>query len=117
MNISSSVHKQPGKVQLLILDVVAGNKPFLAGVLIGDLRADPPTTSELGNECLRRLTATQDLSSNNDKVHIVEVRGPDRAQKQIAKVCTSVDRHDAVAFFCIDERTYEAVCNALKLKI
>lgn len=116
MNISSKVHAQPGKVQLLVLDVVADEKPFLAGLLIGDLRADPPTATEVGNECLRRLTASQDASSNNDQVHIVEVRSPDRALKRVTEVSAAVGRHDAVAFFCADEPTYEAVFRALNIR-
>jgi len=116
MKISSKVHAQPGKVQLLVLDVMADEKPFLAGLLIGDLRADPPTASELGNECLRRLTASQDASSNNDQVHIVEVRRPERVQPQLAKAAAGVGRHDAVAFFCFDEATYEAMFLALNVQ-
>ena len=107
---------QPGKVQLLVLDVFADEKPFLAGLLIGDLRADPPKASEVGNECLRRLTASQDASSNNDQVHMVEVRSPERAQPQLMKVAAGVGRHDAVAFFCLDEPTYEAMFRALNIK-
>jgi hypothetical protein len=116
MEISSKFHAQPGKVQLVVLDVTANEKPFIAGLLIGNLRADPPSASEVGNECLRRLIASQDASSSNDQVHMVEVRSPDRAQAQLMKVAASVGRHDAVAFFCLDEATYEAMFSALNIR-
>lgn len=115
MNISSKFHTQPGKVQLLVLDVLADGKPFLAGVVIGGLKNGVPSSSELGGECLRRLTAAQDASSNSNTVRLVEVLSPPRASVQVSKVCAAVDRHDAVAFFCINNETYEAVFRALNI--
>lgn len=99
-----------------MLDVTANEKPFLVGLVIGDLRVDPPTTSEVGNECLRRLTASQDASSNNNQVHMVEVRSPERAPTQLMKVAATVGSHDAVAFFCLNEATYAAMFGALNIK-
>lgn len=116
MKISSKLHKQPGKFQFLVLDVFANEKPFFAAILIGDLRADPPESTDVSNECLRRLTAIQDLSSNNQAIHIVGIRSMEIVKTRILQVCNQVNRHDAVAFYCLDSKIYDAVFFELNIK-
>jgi hypothetical protein len=113
MKISSTVHPQPGKFQYLVLDVLVGDKPFFAAILIGDTRSHPPTTTVASNECLRRLVAAQDAKTNSERVHIVEIRDSSTAPERVALVASKVERHDAVAFFCIDEACYKSVLVAL----
>jgi len=113
MKISSAIHPQSGKFQYLVLDVLAGDKPFFAAILIGDTRADPPTATVASNECLRRLVVAQEAKTNSERVHIVEIRDSSTAPERVALVASKVERHDAVAFFCIDESCYETVLVAL----
>lgn len=113
MEISSTIHHQPSNIQLLVLDVVADEKPFFAAVLIGDMREC--TATEIGNECLRRLAAAQDQCSNNDQVMLVEIRSPDTARKRVPQVCERIHRHGAAAFFCLDSASYDAVREALNI--
>lgn len=113
MKISSKIHPQPGQAQLMVLDVIAEGKPFFAALLIGDLRTDPPSCSEVGNECLRRLTAIQDNSSNSNTVVLFDIRSADRAQKRIAELGKMVEKNAAVAIFCLDPASYDAAFKAL----
>lgn len=115
MKISSTFHAQPGKVQFLVLDAVADGKPFYAGILISDLRANPPTCTDVGNECMRRLAAAQDQNSNADEVMLVEIRSPERAMERVPQVAERISRHGAAAFFCVDEDCYEAVFQAMNV--
>lgn len=117
MEISSKVHKQPGKVQYAVIDVMAGDKPFFAGIVVGNLRADPPTSTEVSNECLRRLTAAQDSASNRDEVLIVEVRSAETASQRVIDVATHIQRHAAAAFYCLDSACYDAVWAALNVSL
>ena len=117
MEISSKVHKQPGKVQYAVIDVTADGKPFFAGILIGDLRADPPTSTEASNECLRRLTAAQDNAANRDNVLIVEIRNAETAAGRVTDVAIHIPRHAAAAFYCLDTGCYDAVWQALHISV
>ena len=100
-----------------MLDVVADENPFFVALMVGDLRADPPTVSGDGNEVLRRLVVAQDASSNSTQTHIVDIRSPDRALSRILQVAAAVSRHDAVAIYCIDRPTHAAAIKALNITI
>jgi hypothetical protein len=115
MKISSKVHKQPGKVQYAVIDAMAGDKPFLAGIAIGDLRADPPTSTDVSNECLRRLAAAQDNVSNRDDVLFVEIRSAETAGQRVNDVAKRIPRHAAAAFYCLNSDCYDAVWKALNV--
>lgn len=116
MQISSRIHAQPGRVQHLVLDVAFEGKAFFAAVVVGDTRETPPTTSAIGNETLRRLTAAQSGSSASERVHVVPVTSAGKALDRIRAVGNAVARHDAVAFFCADDEIAAAVLRALNLQ-
>lgn len=116
MKISSKLHFQPGGTQFCVLDVQTNDKPFFAGILIGDLRADPPTSTAISNKCLERLISAQTQCANNDEVMVIELRSPERVKERIPQVCEVISKHGAAAFYCIDTATYDAVFETLNIK-